>query len=533
MAFQEQVTFFSDETKTRPVFALPGPPGAWTSAPATTSPTTPGSRSASSARTSARACCARRSTSRGPGYAGTGQERSQLVALLRRFTEVPFLPVHFDFAAPHGAPLLSVGAPGHRPRPLHGARPRRPGRLPRGGGAGRRPRRPDAAVRPMAALPGGPPRRRGRGGRRAIRSHGYDIAAARAQARAAAPRRVARGRRGGPRPRRRRRPGPALPARRVPRDGLGRAPARRRVRLPRRRRARPARPAGWPTGRGMARAQRRLPPRRPSTGSRRRPTTSTRCSAWLDREGGSSACAGPTFVHGDSAGGNLALVAALRHPGRVPRGGAGLPVPRPDRRLRVLPHGAADGFDPREAAWYWQQYAADAGRPRRTPTSRRCCSDRLGDPAADAGRDRRARPAARRGRAARRACSPRPASRSSATRYLGQVHGFWRHPAVFPAAEPLMRQVGGVPPPAVAAGHGPSRRLCENPPHARAPRLRPCRPRPQGPPARPGWPTTATRPVDHGPFVYDAVDDYPVFCLRAAEGVAAEREPRASTASAS
>jgi ribose 5-phosphate isomerase B len=30
-------------------------------------------------------------------------------------------------------------------------------------------------------------------------------------------------------------------------------------------------------------------------------------------------------------------------------------------------------------------------------------------------------------------------------------------------------------------------------------------------------------PVDHGPFVFDAVDDYPVFCLRAAEGVA--RDP--------
>ncbi len=27
-------------------------------------------------------------------------------------------------------------------------------------------------------------------------------------------------------------------------------------------------------------------------------------------------------------------------------------------------------------------------------------------------------------------------------------------------------------------------------------------------------------PVDHGPFVYDALDDYPVFCLRAALGVA-------------
>ena len=29
-------------------------------------------------------------------------------------------------------------------------------------------------------------------------------------------------------------------------------------------------------------------------------------------------------------------------------------------------------------------------------------------------------------------------------------------------------------------------------------------------------------PVDHGPFVYDALDDYPVFCLRAAEAVVAD-----------
>ena len=29
--------------------------------------------------------------------------------------------------------------------------------------------------------------------------------------------------------------------------------------------------------------------------------------------------------------------------------------------------------------------------------------------------------------------------------------------------------------------------------------------------------------VDHGPFIYDAVDDYPVFCLRAAEAVVADR----------
>ena len=27
-------------------------------------------------------------------------------------------------------------------------------------------------------------------------------------------------------------------------------------------------------------------------------------------------------------------------------------------------------------------------------------------------------------------------------------------------------------------------------------------------------------PIDHGPYVYDALDDYPVFCIRAARGVA-------------
>ncbi len=30
-------------------------------------------------------------------------------------------------------------------------------------------------------------------------------------------------------------------------------------------------------------------------------------------------------------------------------------------------------------------------------------------------------------------------------------------------------------------------------------------------------------PVDHGPFVHDPLDDYPVFCLRAAEAVAREQ----------
>jgi hypothetical protein len=44
----------------------------------------------------------------GPGYAGTGQERSQAVAIVRRFADIPFLPIHFDYVTPDGQPLLSV-----------------------------------------------------------------------------------------------------------------------------------------------------------------------------------------------------------------------------------------------------------------------------------------------------------------------------------------------------------------------------------------------------------------------------------------
>ncbi len=43
--------------------------------------------------------------------------------------------------------------------------------------------------------------------------------------------------------------------------------------------------------------------------------------------------------------------------------------------------------------------------------------------------------------------------------------------------------------------------------------------------------TSGHEVVDHGPFVYDALDDYPVFCLRAAAAVAEEQaEGRADVA---
>lgn len=43
----------------------------------------------------------------GPGFAGTGQERNMVVAVLRRFSDIPFLPVHFDFKDAAGNVIMS------------------------------------------------------------------------------------------------------------------------------------------------------------------------------------------------------------------------------------------------------------------------------------------------------------------------------------------------------------------------------------------------------------------------------------------
>ncbi len=157
---------------------------------------------------------------------------------------------------------------------------------------------------------------------------------------------------------------------------------------------------------------------------------------WLDREAGRLGLAGPTYVHGDSAGGNLALVAALRHPGRFRAAVLHYPFLDPTASGASYALGAAAGFDPREAAWYWQQYARgddDLTHPDLAPL----LSDRLGtlpptlvttaehDPLRDEGELLAARIADQGGQV-------------TATRYLGQVHGFWRHP-VFPAAAQLVR----------------------------------------------------------------------------------------------
>ena len=170
---------------------------------------------------------------------------------------------------------------------------------------------------------------------------------------------------------------------------------------------------------------------------------------WLDRHGPGQGLDGPAYLHGDSPGGNLALVAALRHSGRFRALALVYPFLDPAAGFESYST-ATDGFDPREAAWYWQQYARSPG-DLTDPDLAPFCSDRLDtlpptlvataehDPLRDEG-EHLAQLLSHAG------------VEVVAARYLGQVHSFWRHAAVFPAAEALLQQTAGF-----FAVHHPSR----------------------------------------------------------------------------
>ncbi|HEY3014773.1 MAG TPA: hypothetical protein VGJ41_06655 [Nocardioides sp.] len=107
MALKEQVTFFSDDSKTRPVFGFKarrvmdlGSGYDITDEQGNQIGYFKKDFGASLMRSTFQI--------EGPGFAGTGQERSQLVALLRRFSDIPFLPIHFDYADVNGQPLISI-----------------------------------------------------------------------------------------------------------------------------------------------------------------------------------------------------------------------------------------------------------------------------------------------------------------------------------------------------------------------------------------------------------------------------------------
>jgi uncharacterized protein YxjI len=107
MAFKEQVTFYSDSAKSRPVFGFKARRKLDLNAGYDI--TDESGEQIGFFRKDFGASLLRSTFHvEGPGYTGTGQERNQVAGLLRRFTELDFIPIHFDFVDSAGAPLFSV-----------------------------------------------------------------------------------------------------------------------------------------------------------------------------------------------------------------------------------------------------------------------------------------------------------------------------------------------------------------------------------------------------------------------------------------
>ena len=104
MAFKEQVTFFTDATRTRAVFGFKARKTMDISSGYDI--TDEHGQPLAFFRKDFGASLLRSTYHvEGPGFSGTGQERNMLVAVIRRFGEFP-LPVNFYFADPNGNTLL-------------------------------------------------------------------------------------------------------------------------------------------------------------------------------------------------------------------------------------------------------------------------------------------------------------------------------------------------------------------------------------------------------------------------------------------
>jgi acetyl esterase len=141
---------------------------------------------------------------------------------------------------------------------------------------------------------------------------------------------------------------------------------------------------------------------------------------------------------GDSAGGNLALVAALRNPNAFVAAVLVYPFLEPRQDFASYAEGNG-GLTAEEAAWYWQQYAArpeDLDDPDLAPLR----SDRFDTlPATlvvaaehDVLVDEDEELARRIGEAG---------GAVELSTYPGMVHGFWRRPELFDAAEASLAEI--------------------------------------------------------------------------------------------
>lgn len=141
---------------------------------------------------------------------------------------------------------------------------------------------------------------------------------------------------------------------------------------------------------------------------------------------------------GDSAGANLALVAALRNPRAF--AATVLVYPFVDPRMRFPSYrDGVGGLGDGEAAWYWQQYAAspenledpdlcpvDSAALATLPPSLVIAAEH--DILVDEDEE-----------LARRI--EKAGGTVELSTYPGMIHGFWRHPAMFDAAEKSLAEI--------------------------------------------------------------------------------------------
>ncbi len=107
MAFKEEVTFYTDESKTRAVFSFKARQRFDLNAGYDVFDEA-GQQLGFFRKDFGKSLLRSTFHLEGPGYQGVGQERSQAVALVRRFLDIPFLPIHFDFTTPQGGVILQV-----------------------------------------------------------------------------------------------------------------------------------------------------------------------------------------------------------------------------------------------------------------------------------------------------------------------------------------------------------------------------------------------------------------------------------------
>ncbi|QNN53409.1 alpha/beta hydrolase [Nocardioides mesophilus] len=190
------------------------------------------------------------------------------------------------------------------------------------------------------------------------------------------------------------------------------------------------------TGRAVLTVDYRRPPEHPFPAA---PDDVDAALAWL-RDAGAAAGL-PTArlaVLGDSAGGNLALVAALRHPGAFDAAVLVYPFLDPEQQAASYDEQDNEALSAAEARWYWQQYAATPDDLRHPDLAPLRASSFAGLPPTLVqvaehdvlvGEDLEL---------ARRIAADGGTVRT--TTYPGMIHGFWRHPQLFDAAEQALAE---------------------------------------------------------------------------------------------